>query len=225
MIYSSNPVLHLPPADGRTFVCGDLHGCFHLLDEQLAMVGFRPGIDRLLCVGDLIDRGPHSERALQFLSREGFYSVLGNHDRLMLEAIGNNNRDALDTWRRNGGEWAACLGPDEQFAWFQALVDLPIVIQTEVRGQRIGIVHAEVTPDTDWQRFRQAIGRGDRDAYDHATWGRSRLAANDDSRIVGIDQLYVGHTPLTAIKSLGNVTYIDTGAVLEGGHLTLLELP
>ncbi|HTT70883.1 MAG TPA: metallophosphoesterase, partial [Anaeromyxobacteraceae bacterium] len=41
----------------RTIVVGDVHGCLEELDELLRVVEFRPGFDRLVFVGDLLDRG------------------------------------------------------------------------------------------------------------------------------------------------------------------------
>ncbi|HEX8909086.1 MAG TPA: metallophosphoesterase, partial [Anaeromyxobacteraceae bacterium] len=44
----------------RTIVVGDVHGCLEELDELLRLVELRPGFDRLVFVGDLLDRGPDS---------------------------------------------------------------------------------------------------------------------------------------------------------------------
>lgn len=54
---------------GRDFVVGDIHGEYDLLLEAMRAVRFEPKNDRLLCVGDLIDRGPGSHRVRQFLSQ------------------------------------------------------------------------------------------------------------------------------------------------------------
>jgi serine/threonine protein phosphatase 1 len=45
---------------------------------------------------------------------------------------------------------------------------------------------------------------------------RERIAALDDSGVMDVDRVFVGHTPVRAPVSLGNVHYIDTGAVF--GH-------
>jgi hypothetical protein len=69
----------------RTVVVGDVHGCY---DELVALVG-RVGLgesDRLVCVGDLIAKGEKSREVLElFMSDPRFTSVLGNHDRAVLE--------------------------------------------------------------------------------------------------------------------------------------------
>ena len=50
---------------GRDFVVGDLHGMFDHLRALMAEVGFDGDRDRLFSVGDLVDRGPGSARALE----------------------------------------------------------------------------------------------------------------------------------------------------------------
>ena len=69
----------------RTVVVGDVHGCY---DELVALVG-RVGLgesDRLVCVGDLVAKGEKSREVLElFMSDARFTSVLGNHDRAVLE--------------------------------------------------------------------------------------------------------------------------------------------
>ena len=66
---------------GRDLVVGDVHGCFRTLHRALREVGFDPDRDRLFGVGDLVNRGPHSEDALAWIE-DRFHSVtLGNHKR------------------------------------------------------------------------------------------------------------------------------------------------
>lgn len=81
---------------------GDIQGCFDELQELLAKVEFDPAVDRLLAVGDLVNRGPQSLQTLRFCHGLGdrFATVLGNHD-LHLIAIArghraSGSRDTLD---------------------------------------------------------------------------------------------------------------------------------
>ncbi len=69
---------------GRTFVVGDLHGCYDELLALLGRVGFGAD-DRLVCVGDLVTKGEKSREVLElFMSDARLTSVLGNHDRALL---------------------------------------------------------------------------------------------------------------------------------------------
>jgi serine/threonine protein phosphatase 1 len=64
----------------RTIVVGDLHGCYDELLDLLDKVSFGSE-DRLVCVGDLITKGPKNREVLdRFMSDPQFTSVIGNHD-------------------------------------------------------------------------------------------------------------------------------------------------
>ena len=64
-----------------TYIIGDIHGCFYTLNDLLEALAFNPNKDRIICTGDLINRGKHSFEVLNFFSKHSFTSsVLGNHD-------------------------------------------------------------------------------------------------------------------------------------------------
>lgn len=63
----------------RIFV-GDIQGCREPLERLLRAVGFASGSDRLLPVGDLVNKGPDSTGTLDLLMALGAQPVLGNHD-------------------------------------------------------------------------------------------------------------------------------------------------
>lgn len=64
------------------YVVGDIQGCCDSLVNLLDKVNFKPEIDRLFCVGDLINRGPKSIETLELLHslNDSVQVVLGNHD-------------------------------------------------------------------------------------------------------------------------------------------------
>ena len=82
-------VRHGPnPVGGRDLVIGDFHGEFDTLEHALETLGFQPARDRLFTVGDLIDRGPRSADALEWLENGRFAgSVRGNHEQMMTRAL------------------------------------------------------------------------------------------------------------------------------------------
>lgn len=65
---------------GRRIVVGDLHGCYDELIELLEKIGIGDD-DRVICVGDLIAKGPKSKEVLElFMTDARFSTVIGNHD-------------------------------------------------------------------------------------------------------------------------------------------------
>ncbi len=69
----------------RTVVVGDVHGCYDELVALVERVGLSES-DRLVCVGDLIAKGEKSREVLElFMADARLTSVLGNHDRAVLE--------------------------------------------------------------------------------------------------------------------------------------------
>lgn len=62
-----------------------------------------------------------------------------------------------------------------------------------------------------------------RNIHESALWARSKITYALDYRIEGVHRVYVGHTPVKAPVTLGNVVYIDTGAVF-GKEMTVVEI-
>ena len=65
---------------GRDFVVGDLHGCFRTLDRAAAALEFHASRGWLFGVGDLVERGPHSREALDWIDHRFTAVTLGNHE-------------------------------------------------------------------------------------------------------------------------------------------------
>lgn len=72
-----------------TYAIGDIQGCYEPLVRLLDKVNFDHSSDTLLCVGDLVNRGPQSLEVIRFLKsmNNQCVSVLGNHDIHLLSMI------------------------------------------------------------------------------------------------------------------------------------------
>lgn len=135
-----------------TYAVGDIQGCLEPLKQLLESVHFDPQYDQLLCVGDLVNRGPHSLETLRFVKSLGksAVAVLGNHD-LHLLAVYHQTRKAAkkDTFE----EIFAADDCDELMKWLQCL---PILHHDP--QHRFTLVHAGVAPQWDMQQA-QSLAR------------------------------------------------------------------
>ena len=80
---------------------GDLQGCDDALERLLAEIGFSPSRDRLVVLGDLVNRGPGSLAVLRRLRALGDAAecLLGNHDlHLLAVAAGARRMHRGDTF-------------------------------------------------------------------------------------------------------------------------------
>ena len=90
------PVTDITLAIGprRHLIVGDVHGCLDEVLELLGRVGFDPQADVLVCVGDVVDRGPKIRETLEYLfGLPSFQTVLGDHeDRLLRHLEGRGGK-------------------------------------------------------------------------------------------------------------------------------------
>lgn len=205
---------------GSDWVCGDIHGEFSLLEEKLRGAGFHHGRDRLFCTGDLIDRGPESERALEFLRYPWFHSVLGNHDDFLLH---HDDPHTRMVWLFNGGQWWNRVSAACRREFVNAFRQLPLAITVDTPLGPVGILHGEVPAEDAWGAFLARLERDEPAALESALWGRGRWMRRDRGGVRGLHRLYCGHTVVEpGSASLGNVVFVDTGAAFFG-TLTLLR--
>lgn len=206
---------------GRDWVVGDIHGCFSRLRQHLDEHGFDPAVDRLFSVGDLVDRGPESELALEWLAYPWFHAVLGNHEQMAIDWVDCPEMDA-GTYAYNGGMWNIGNPSDERIRFSDAFRGLPVAIELETAAGLVGIVHADC-PRRDWSGMVAALDAGDERVENACLWSRSRIKSGYAEPVEGVQMVIVGHTPLKSVCWLGNVFHIDTGAVF-GGELTVLDI-
>lgn len=222
---------------GRDLVVGDIHGMFSLLEAELQRIGFDPARDRVICVGDLVDRGPESHRVVELLRRPWFFSVLGNHDLLYLLWTEHFPLDDRYPWEWLIGEnfrWYQALTPTQREELVAALGALPWLIEIDTEVGLVGVVHAEV-PQTvaTWAGLRERVTHclqtqdfaplwplvWERQLFDLArTRGSSQLAA--PYQVPDLAHAIHGHSidENMRLRRLANRYYIDTGAYLSQPH-------
>ncbi|APZ43635.1 metallophosphoesterase [Acidihalobacter ferrooxydans] len=217
-------------ATGRDFCVGDLHGMFHVLDDALDSLGFDPACDRLISVGDLIDRGPESPRVLEFLAQPWFHAVRGNHEAMLLDVV-SGDEDEMSWVERGGADWWLMINAQERTAYSDVFSRLPYTLELDTAAGRVGVVHADVPVGYGWGEFVAQLPH-DNNLREHALWARLRINSiqrgASTQPVDGLHLLVVGHTPVAAATRVQNIYYIDTGAAYVQDYpeatLTLLQV-
>ena len=92
--------------DQRVFAIGDIHGCFDSLKELIELKMQLTPNDRVVMLGDYIDRGSKSKEVIDYLlnlKEKGFQlvTIRGNHEQMLLDAY--EDQDLVSLWILNGG--------------------------------------------------------------------------------------------------------------------------
>lgn len=168
---------------GRDFVVGDVHGHKDLLEALLASVVFNPTCDRLIALGDLIDRGPNSRTVLEMVrDLPWLHSLRGNHDVMFRGSIDDWAIERV--WRRNGGKWADSMSKQDLRELASIVDGMPLSMTLDLAdGRKIGLVHAELHVNHPWEALTGLADDADIDPIDDfsstiqsaALWGRMRI--------------------------------------------------
>lgn len=220
---------------GRDFICSDIHGHFSLLESYLSEVQFDKAKDRLFCLGDMIDRGDESPLVINYLNKPWFYSILGNHESMLIDAYENDNDQVKQQWYRWGGEWARDLDQESLSRFYEALVELPIAIELNLlSGAKVGLIHAELPLTCRWKDVVTAVSaKGKRDNSTSSKliygmlWGNGDIYNSEAQYgyikpVEDIDHVFHGHTIISSITTCANRTFMDLG-VYKTGSLGLLD--
>jgi serine/threonine protein phosphatase 1 len=209
--------------NGKIFAIGDIHGSYNKLRDLLDRLPYTPGRDRLVFLGDYLDRGPDSAKVLDFLCDlkrrdANLVTLLGNHEYLLLEYYRSGDPILLPYLRGMGldatlNSYAPRSGfnlqtlnflPEEHLDFLQALLpywESPHYI----------FVHAGLEPNIP-------------------------LAANDLTTLCEVRDTFIsldhdfgkkvifGHTPFELPLVTANKIGIDTGAMYDN-LLTAIQLP
>jgi len=205
------------PMKGRTIAVGDIHGCaweFERLLEKLALTRN----DRLILLGDLVNRGPDSAGVIALARVHAHRSLLGNHELRLL-----NYRKTGDPTHLKKSDYQTLQQlSDKDWAY---LANMALTYQ--VPEERTVFVHGGFLPGRAWHQQParvvtriQVVGpdgepRKRSDFPDFPHW--SELWQ-------GPTFVVYGHTPrLEPLRSRWALG-IDTSCV-TGGALTACVLP
>jgi len=202
----------------KIFIVGDIHGCLGMLQRLMKTIPWRPDVDRLIFLGDYVDRGDDSRgviEAVMEISRTGerVDCLMGNHEKILLDFVEgrdlttfflNGGTSTLNSYRALQQRYGAALIPEEHLAFLRSL-------KTWVELEDYYVVHAGLRPGLHLESQSQEDLLWIRDAFIFSNY-RFR------KRVI------FGHTPFSQPLVMENKIGLDTGAVY-GNKLTCLELP
>jgi len=201
----------------RTLAIGDIHGSFITLSTLLNALDIQP-TDRLVFLGDYIDRGPDSKKVLDLLTQpeapDSRVFLRGNHEAMILDA--RESFLQADIWQSYGGlETAFSYGANYSRDWASAIPDnhwafIENTLPFYETANHI-FVHACLDPDLD--------------LCDQPAWLLYWETLDKMQRHKSGKRIICGHTPQRSgkIAELGYAICIDTGSA-SGGWLTGLDV-
>jgi serine/threonine protein phosphatase 1 len=202
---------------GRLIVIGDVHGCIRELEKLLKKV--RPKKkDRIIFLGDLINRGPNSKAVLQLARESNATSLLGNHEFRLLQFYHNLDSTGLKPYENST---LSLLDADD----WQYLSNM--VLWLEIPTRQVVFVHGGFLPHLPWRKQSASIVTQIQ-AVDNKGLPRKRGETSSSKFWADLwkQKPYViyGHTPRAKIYRRRFSLGIDTGCVW-GGKLTALVFP
>lgn len=82
----------------KTYVIGDIHSCYNKLIACLISVNFDYNNDRLIQLGDVVDRGPNSYECVEELLKiKNLVAIRGNHDDEFFKGL---NSGIFSLWKQ-----------------------------------------------------------------------------------------------------------------------------
>lgn len=220
---------------GRDFVVGDLHGHRAWLELALDEVGFDAARDRLLSVGDLVNRGPDSLGTLALIEQPWFRAVLGNHELMLLNHLGYyGSRIHSRRSVPRGGDWivdAALRQPKLLGRLADRVATLPLAIHVD-GDMAFNVMHGDLHPVGSQQTHlfsadsicvhkadvlttsRGNIGGLLRDELELLEFAGHEVRVSS-SPLGCMPITYVGHSPMSQITVHNSYVYIDQGVSLR----------
>ncbi|MBM7703673.1 metallophosphoesterase [Metabacillus iocasae] len=204
----------------RRFVISDIHGSYNEMMRLFEYVKLNPGVDQLVVVGDMINRGPDSGPVLKEIhtleqSCSNVHVTIGNHEEMMLWYVGEKS----DMWTHFGGRQAAeSINLAFRHEGASAIVNwvrqLPLTYEDEAfiyshAGFQLPYHVEKINRNYLWQKKKEFY------AID-----KKQLLSETDKKCV-----VHGHTPTTRVTHDGARIAIDLGAqVTTKPKLALVEL-
>ncbi|MFC1825552.1 metallophosphoesterase family protein [Thermodesulfobacteriota bacterium] len=198
----------------RIYIIGDIHGCLGPLKGMMDKIDWRPERDKLVFLGDYIDRGEESRGVVDYIlelckSSPLVQCLMGNHEWMFLNFLSgldikgfmmNGGQMTLDSYLINQNIHI----PPEHVTFYRNL-------KPWIELEDYYVVHAGFRPGVHIKN----------QTLEDLTWIRELFIHSDYD--FGKKVIF-GHTPFPEPLVLENKIGLDTGLVY-GNRLSCLELP
>ena len=197
-------------SDNRVWVIGDIHGYVETLKSLIENLNLGSK-DIVICLGDMVDRGPDSAGVVKlFMEKENLYSLKGNHEEMLLmdwektNGLGNYSHD---------GFWSS-LSPLSREDMIEIMTFIRF-LPTEIILDKFRLVHAgycdmpyadSLEQQTDTERL----------------WSRDIFTVNypfDQERTV-----IVGHTIIQNYGVIGDNEVWNSTKLLKDGRASAIGI-
>jgi len=205
----------------KTFVIGDIHGAHKALLQCFKSSKFDKKTDRLICLGDVCDRGKQVKECIdELLTLSHCVYILGNHDAWALEWA--TEAQAPQEWLDQGGIQTMMSykgGMPKEHIQFLSQAPFYFVDKNRL------FVHGGFDP-------KHPLGETPKEIF---IWDRSLLKKAQDLQFThpefqfgDYDEIYIGHTPTINFgkkepQKFCNIWTMDTGAGW-GAKLTIMDI-
>ena len=173
----------------RIYIVGDIHGCLEMLERLMEKINWRPNKDRLIFLGDYIDRGEDPKGVVDFILALLETSCLiqclaGNHEEGLLDFFSggdlrlfllNGGMTTMKSYQIDHTKESELLIPRDHMVFFQNLLPW-------IELEDYYVVHAGFRPGVDIEK----------QSYEDLMWIRdSFIFSNFDFG----KKVIFGHTP------------------------------
>lgn len=199
----------------RTIFIGDVHGCFEELQLLLEKVEFNKKKDRLIFLGDLINKGPFSREVVAFVRGGGHECILGNHELGFLRSLKDPSY-----FKRGFKKFYESMEAREREEVIEWIENLPLYIEEK----DFICIHGGLEPDVPLAEQNPRVATRIR------TWGGDVKELNNPDNppwhkfYEGEKPIIYGHWAMQGLWQTKNTFGMDSGCVW-GNHLSALIWP
>lgn len=219
----------------KTYAIGDIHGYLKPLKQCLARSGFDFENDRLICLGDVADRGPETYECFELLlSIKNLVYILGNHDSWLLKFFNTPNEfvdlEWFHNWQMFGGKETMASYQKNKMQYkkhYQLLDNAHLFFLDESNrlfvhgGFRVGTyLDAQNEADFCWNRNLWQTARFAEENISYQL--NMEKPAYDNAIFIGHSSTHLDYLDLQPIN-FANVWNLDQGAG-HGYKLTIMEV-